>query len=48
MGGVSILALAGVTLVKYYGIKESDANTIDTSNNLFKIIGDFISGLAEV
>ena len=42
VGGISILALAGVTWVKYCGIKENDAHTIDTSNNLFKIVGDFI------
>ena len=38
------MALIGVTLVKYYGIKENNPHTIETGNNLFKIIGDFISG----
>ena len=42
--GISIVALLGVALVRYYGIKENDAHTIETGNNLFKIIGGFISG----
>jgi hypothetical protein len=42
------VALLGVTLVKYYCINEYDAHTIETSNNLFKIIGDSNSGLAWV
>ena len=42
--GISIVALIGATLVKYYGIKENDYDTIETGNDLFKIIGDFISG----
>ena len=38
------MALLGITLVRYYGIKENDAHAIETGNNLFKIIGDFIRG----
>jgi bacteriorhodopsin len=36
--GISIVALLGVTLVKYYGIKENNVHTIETSNNLFKLL----------
>ena len=38
------MKLLGVTLVKYYGIWENDAHTTENGNNLFKIIGGFISG----
>ena len=48
VGGISIIALAGITLVKYFGIREIDAQTIAKSNNLIKIIGDLISRLAGV
>jgi len=48
VGGISIVALAEVTLVKYYGIKENDPNAIDISNNLSKIVVDFTNGLAGV
>ena len=42
-GGTSILSLGVVTIVKYYGIKENDAQTVGTSNNFIEIIGDLIS-----
>jgi hypothetical protein len=38
------VALLWIRLVKYYGIKENDAHTTENGNNLFKIIGGFISG----
>ena len=37
-GRISIVALIGVTLVRYYGIKENDAHAIQTGNNLFRLL----------
>ena len=43
-GGISIAALLGVILIRYYCIKENGVHATETGNSLFKIIGGFIGG----
>ena len=45
VGGLTVMALGSVILLKYHGIRENNDYNMEISNNIIKIIGNVVEVL---